>query len=285
MDNLPAPGVYEDIPFDEYLAWDAVSSHDCMTMLRSPEYYLHSKTKKSDPSQAMLFGSACHEVVLTPETASQHIAVKPDGMDRRTKIGKELFAEFEKRSHGKMIISGSDERHIHNIAEAISRHTIGAEYLERCHRREESCLTQHKATGLMVRGRPDAFCEDLVIDLKTTMDARPESFAKTVHNFGYYVQAFAYLYLLRRLGVIQSTARFCFLVVEKLPPYQVEVYELDPGDILRGGELYTLALQRISRCRSTNQYVSDSSILKTVELPDYARRAHDSRYSTDTTDS
>lgn len=282
MNNTPEPGVYPSVPMQSYLGWDAVSSHDCQLMLRSPEHYYHAKTKRDAPTQAMNFGTACHAWVLEGrEAAAAAIAVKPDDMDRRTKVGKERFAEFEKNAQGKAIISGTDARHIARIAGNISSHELASEYLDMCQSREHSCLARHATTGLALRGRPDAFCRELVIDLKTTQNASPEAFSKSIHTFGYHIQAFAYLYMLRQLGAIVSTARFAFIAVEKLPPYQVEVYELDAEDILRGGELYTYALQLISECKTHNRFTSDTTTRKTIGLPRYARQAHDSRYLTD----
>lgn len=282
MNNAPEPGIYPSVPMHSYLGWDAVSSHDCKLMLRSPEHYAHAKAKDVIRSQAMNFGTACHTWVLEgPEAAAATIAVKPDDIDRRTKVGKERFAEFEKSAGGKTIISGSDARHIARIKGNISNHELASEYLDLCDKREWSCLAKHNTTGLALRGRPDAFCQELVIDLKTTQDASPDAFSKSIQAFGYHIQAFAYLFMLRQLGAIVSTARFAFIAVEKLPPYQVEVYELDAEDIIRGGELYTYALQLISECKTHNRFTSDTTTRKTIGLPRYARQAHDSRYLTD----
>jgi hypothetical protein len=277
-----SPGIYPDAPFAEYLSWPAASSHDLITVLRSPRHYIYNRDHPSKPTAAMEFGTATHAWILTPETAADQVAVIPEDINRRTKLGKEAYEEWRKLHEGKTLVSGSDSRRIAGIAGAINKHSKAKEYLEEAEHREHSCVWTHQRTQMLCRGRPDAYGQDLVIDLKTTADAQPEAFSRAVHSYRYHLQAFAYLYGLRNLNVINATARFAFIVVERLPPYQVEVYELDPEDISRGGELYTLALQELRDCQENNSWDGDTTLTKTIGLPRWARDRHDNRYFSST---
>lgn len=67
-------------------------------------------------------------------------------------------------------------------------------------------------------------------DLKTTMDASPESLAKTVASYGYDLQAAHYLAVWK--AATGEDRRFRIIFVEKEAPYGVQVAELyrKPGD-------------------------------------------------------
>ena len=76
----------------------------------------------------------------------------------------------------------------------------------------------------------------IVVDLKTTRDASPAGFKKSVRMFRYDVQAAWYLD-----GVNKGFAKgeemfttFIFIAVEKEPPYGVAVYQLDEDDVQKG---------------------------------------------------
>ena len=95
-------------------------------------------------------------------------------------------------------------------------------------------------------------CGSLIVDLKTTMDASPDAFARTAANFNYPLQAAYYVDGLQAAGIASPDAvtSFVFLVVEKTPPYGVAVYTL-PEDAIepRSQPVPECALDLRGRCR------------------------------------
>ena len=70
-------------------------------------HYLEERSKVSEPTLAMAFGSAFHCRVLTPNLFNESYAVSPT-FDRRTKEGKKEYAEFVLANAGKTFIESED---------------------------------------------------------------------------------------------------------------------------------------------------------------------------------
>ncbi len=83
--------------------------------------------------------------------------------------------------------------------------------------------------GAPWKARPDCFTGDIVLDLKTTGDCRPDAFKHARERFGYDLQAVHYLDAVSQLT--GSTPRFAFLAVELSVPYAVRVHQLEAGEI------------------------------------------------------
>ncbi len=78
--------------------------------------------------------------------------------------------------------------------------------------------------GVRWKARPDCFTREIVVDLKTTGDCRPQAFKATRERFGYDLQAAHYVDAVARLT--GNKLRFAFVAVELGAPYSVWVHEL-----------------------------------------------------------
>ena len=82
------PGIYTDIPADDYHTTQALSKGGLVQFSRSPA---HFRAMTYDPSggdtPAQVIGSAFHARVLEPEVWLQEWVVMPSEIDRRTKDG------------------------------------------------------------------------------------------------------------------------------------------------------------------------------------------------------
>ncbi len=83
--------------------------------------------------------------------------------------------------------------------------------------------------GSKWKARPDCFTEEIVLDLKTTADCRPEAFARTRERLAYDLQAAHYVEAVLRLT--GRRPRFAFVAAELEPPYAVFVHELAGGEL------------------------------------------------------
>ena len=101
------------------------------------------------------------------------------------------------------------------------------------------------------------------MDLKTTTDASPKGFAKSVASFRYHVQAAHYL----AAGLFD---KFIFIAVEKEAPYAVACYELDADALTEGQRLRGRDLQRIANCRAMAAWPGYGDELQTISLPGWA---------------
>lgn len=184
---------------------------------QSPNHYLLYKSDKPD-SAAMAFGRAFHVYTLQPELFSQLVAVAPD-VDKRTKLGKEEYAQFEATAEGKEVITIGQYMTMQRMATAIYGHPIARQLMENTQReiREEKPIYGVQFAGIadvLERGRIYA------VDLKTAKNSSPEDFQKTAYNSDYHLQAAIYRHL---FGVVN----FYWIVVESDKPHNVSVFEQD----------------------------------------------------------
>jgi exodeoxyribonuclease VIII len=105
-----------------------------------------------------------------------------------------------------------------------------------------------------------------VVDLKTTTDASPAGFAKSVATFRYHVQASHYL------AGLHGAERFVFIAVEKTAPYAVAVYELDAAALAAGEQLRQRDIRVIADCQATKEWPGYGDDCQTLALPSWALR-------------
>ena len=78
----------------EYRKHPAISRSELFKITESPEKFKYSRENPEEPTPALVFGQLFHAMALQPETVWEQFAVMPN-IDRRTRAGKEAFAEFE----------------------------------------------------------------------------------------------------------------------------------------------------------------------------------------------
>jgi exodeoxyribonuclease VIII len=242
----PAPhGLEAGVPMEVYQSWEGISAHDLMLLSRSYAHYREAKLNPKEPTPAMRFGSAAHTWILEPEIAPDQIVVAPT-VDRRTKAGKEAWADFQAMSNGRTIISEEEAHHLSKMASAVASSTAAMDALGAAPWREHSC--RFKRHGVAGRCRPDAAGHGIIVDLKTTQDASPAEFRRTAATFRYHWQAAWYIDSLNPiLGSNPFVCEFVFVVVERQPPYSVGVYTLDDQalDAARQGIESALEVYRV----------------------------------------
>lgn len=248
-----------------YHALDAVGKSDLDKIARSP---LHWKKAEREETAAMRIGSAVHCAVLEPERFSTEYVVAP-AIDKRTKAGKEAWAEFEAANAGKTVLSLEDGAVCLQIQDAIRAHPTASSYL-RTGQPEVSALWQDREFAVRCRARYDWLTADsVVLDLKTTQDASPAAFARSCAQFRYHVQAAWY-----QESYLQATndllLGFIFIAVEKSAPYAVALYELDAEAVELGRRLARRDLARYANAREFDIWPGYAETVQPLSLPRWA---------------
>ena len=182
---------------------------------KSPNHFIHYKTRPQPDAAHFAFGRAVHGYVLERDQFEENFAVSPK-FDKRTKVGKEGFAEFSSQVGERQVIDESDLRTIQAINFAIDEHIPATDLLSNT---EREMHLHGDIDGVPFHGFGDAvnieagFC----LDLKTCRDSSPESFMRDAHNLDYHLQAAVYRAL---FGV----DRFYWIAVEKEAPFNVTVF-------------------------------------------------------------
>jgi hypothetical protein len=258
-----------------YHAHSAISKSHLDQIARSPLHYwaryLDPKRVVPEPTPAMRLGTAVHTLTLEPDTWESRYIVPPQ-VDRRTKEGKALWAEFEEQAAGRELISADDRAVVSRMAEAVWSHPAAAMLLNLPGEAETTHMWTDASTGLGCKCRPDWLTKDgsIVVDLKTTEDASPAGFRKSIGQWRYGVQAAWYNSGLEAATGIRPS-QFIFIAVEKKPPYAVAVYAADEEMIQLGMETAMRDLQRIAECRAAERWPGYSDQIEMISLPNWLR--------------
>jgi hypothetical protein len=216
----------------------------------------------SEPAPAMLLGSAVHAAVLEPDTL-----IKSPSFNLRTNQGKEDAAIFAKENAGKVIVDPDTYELVQGMREGVMRHPVARRIFDDG-LPEQSCFSE--LMGVPVRCRPDWYrpSAELVTDLKTTSDASPDQFARSIANFRYHVQDSFYRDVIQAAGY--AVRSFVFVAVEKTPPHLCAVYVLDPADVERGREAYRRNLETYLECQASGVWPGYPETIQVLHLPKWA---------------
>lgn len=98
-----------------------------------------------------------------------------------------------------------------------------------------------------------------------------DQISRTIHNFGYHVQAALYLDMWNALTG-ENRDSFIFLFQHEEEPHETAKVTLGPGAILQGREWYRNAVARWADCVTRDFWPSPWDDIVTVELPRWAQQ-------------
>jgi hypothetical protein len=241
-------GIYPDLPNQDYHKSDGVSRSTLVKLSRSIAHMEHALSQENEESTALIKGSALHDAILLPDAFNDGYAVAPE-VNKRTKDGKAEIAAFEAENANKIILSKEDMADVLAMRDSVLSHPIASQILTDG-KPEESFYWIDKNTGQLCKCRTDYRRNDaILVDIKTTRDASPKEFQRSIYNFDYHTQAAMYLDG-ASICTGQSYDTFIFICVENSAPFSVAVYELDDSAILRGYERYRELLETYANYRA-----------------------------------
>lgn len=264
------PGIYYNIPFNEYVKIEAMNN----TVLKifSEKTPMHAKyymDNGREETAALAFGKALHYRLLEPELFASSY-VKSPKFDRRTKQGKADAEAFEVANQGKESLVEDEWNEIQTIASQIENNLNSRLIKEG--KPEVVIIWKDSETGLLCKARLDYLhLRPLVIvDVKSTQDASPEAFARSILNYGYHQQAAFYADGTQELTGDETP--FVFFAIEKTPPYGVAAYEVRPETIAAGRMAYRKALNLYAECLKSGRWEGYPQTVKMIGLPDWYLR-------------
>jgi hypothetical protein len=266
-DKSAPMGEVRDMPAEQYHAVAAVSNSALGDIKRSPWHYANRVQR--EPTPAMAAGTLAHCAILEPATLAQRYAVRPAGMDGRTKEGK-AWAEA---NAGRDIITAEQ----HATAEAQRAAVLAVPELAALLSSgyaETSVFWFDDVTGIYCKARPDwahtlADGRVILLDLKTTADESPAGFARSVANFGYHRQDAHYSDGFTRATGIEVAA-FVFAAVSATPPHLAVPYMLDDSAKAAGRAQRDELLARYAACLQANEWPAYGSGVQVLALPAWA---------------
>jgi exodeoxyribonuclease VIII len=265
---------------EQYHSNDAISHSKLELFRRRPISYYRRFVGKTlarpEATEAFRIGSAAHCAVLEPDTFYARYAMRPEGIDRRTKDGKAAFAQFEAENAGKVVIGSDELGDVREMAAAVAHHPLASQLLA-AGKPELTWRVEPKGS-LALQCRTDWFnptgCElsgwrPYVADLKTVESLDSDAFRnfeRACFSFGYHRQAGFYLPLITEIlgGPVFD---FFFVAVEKVEPFGVAVYRLSDAAIARGQDETITDLVRLQSCIASNVWPNLDPALREIGLP------------------
>ncbi len=275
----PVAGVY-DIPDHLYHA-DPLRAYGTESLSATSGRYLlapstpaHYRWKVDHPparTAAMIFGSAVHALALGTADLAEF-----EGRSWSSKAGVAFLAEHP--DHGSVLpILAHEATAAKAMAHALLTHPVAKLGLTGG-TPEQAMFAPHPAS-IWRRCKVDYLAPAaggrlILTDIKTTDNAAPSKFGKSVGDYGYHIQASACGWLARRLGLARDTTMI-FATVEKNPPYLVAVHEIDTADLRRADALNEAASQMFARCLETGTWPGYAPKVHRVTVPVYTARVEE----------
>lgn len=291
--------------YEQYEAAEGVSKHGLDALAISPlhhwAYYRNPERGKQKETPAKVLGNAIHVSILEPERFEKEYVREPDKknhpkvldtLDDYKKACKQLdlpvtgtkdklknillgtgylknefWDDLYKEIVGnRKVLSESDWRVVLAITSRVRKHPSASELLK-VGKAEQSIFWVDKETGVQCKGRIDWLTNDnMILDLKSTTDASPEGFQRSISKYRYYVQAAIYTDAISELhGFVPP---FVFGAWEKHPPYASALYYAAPEMLEAGRQEYKRLLKIYAKCLESDVWNGYSQNIEPISLPD-----------------
>ena len=199
-----------------------LSSTNIRTFKKNRKQFEYSLTHDLvKQTKAMADGTAVHAFFLERDKFDTDFVIKPADMRLNTKAGKEWAQEHQ----SKIIIDSELGNNLYEMEKSFM--DSPAKLIYDIKGQTELSYFWDDLGTIKGKCRPDWITNDgeVVVDLKTTTDASPKGFQKSIENWGYHLQLGWYIRGLRKLGL--PAKQFIFIAIEKTPPFCVGVYRAD----------------------------------------------------------
>ena len=264
----PNPGIYPGVPFDEYAEWGCVNNSFLWTMkTKSAAHAMYRKQNPKPPTPALRYGHVLHTLALEPKAFKERYSVCPP-CDKRTKAGKAIYEKWAAGKNGKEEVKSSDYESMLILDKAMRSQRIHR-FIEQGD--SEVCIVwEDKKTGLLCKARIDYAhrSQCIIIDLKSTIDATKEMFARSIWNYGYYQQAAFYCDGWKTLT--GDLPAYVFLTYEKNQPHLIAARELAAKDIIAGRLSYRAELKKYAKYQREDYWPGFSDKVEMISMPDWA---------------
>lgn len=288
MDRPPASGAIVDEPASTYYARSLdTANHTGMAIInrRSAAHFKHWVENPQDDAEtaAFAFGKAFHCATLEPDVFDRTYVVLPKGApamptsrqwnaknpSAESRLAMVWWTRFNEANAGRTILSLDDYDRCRRMAESIRNHSDAVAGLLVAGRREVTFRWVDDESGMKCKARADQYeSGEFMLDLKKTIDASPDGFARSITRYLYDQQAAHYCDGARACD--KPVPQYVILACEDAPPFVCQPYFLDPMAEERGWNLRRRALRIQAECLRTGRWPGYSTTFEQISLPTYA---------------
>lgn len=293
------PGIYPDLPNEDYHSGPGVSSTTLKKMKKSAAHCRVHMLANHKATRALMIGQAVHEAVLEPALFSDHYYVAPSiedypsalvsladyqavakRLDLKTTGTKAALKSAIKEVapdtpfwddlsapvEGKELLPPADWKVCQGIQAAIHNN-------ERAHRMlsggvaETSLFWHDDWTNELCKARFDYYRQDIgiIADLKTCEDATYREAQRAIIKYQYHVSAAMYLEAARHNGL--PAKGFAWVFVEKHAPYEIGLYVASQAMLDSGYQTYRRYLDTYSECCESGIWPGYTNTFCEIDLP------------------
>jgi hypothetical protein len=234
-------GQYPNMSHSEYHSFEEyLSATSLKKFIRSNYSMAHMKTlKDSAASRALVIGSALHVDVLEPWEKAVHFS------EFKTAASKGFKAQADALPDDHYLLTATEAVNHEGMKQSLRDHDYACKILSNCDAvRECAVFSQYKGQGIKTKFDLYDPADRILWDIKTSRSAHVNHFTDDLFALKYDVQLAMYAMILTNEGLPVEKAGF--IVVEKEPPWAVNVIILKPEVILRAQEVVRDALDKIA---------------------------------------
>ena len=212
-------------------------------------------------TKAMADGTAVHAFFLERDNFDTDFVIKPADMRLNTKAGKEWALEHQ----SKIIIDSELGNNLYEMEKSFM--DSPAKLIYDIKGQTELSYFWDDLGTIKGKCRPDWISDDgeIVVDVKTTTDASPRGFQKSISTWGYHLQLGWYLRGLRKLGL--PAEQFIFIAIEKTAPFCVGVYRADQEMINYAMKELDQLMPEIQTAMVSNEFPDYTPEITSIGLP------------------
>jgi hypothetical protein len=292
------PGIYPDVPYNDYAAWEAANHSKLVGFKATPAHARELFLYERPPTPAKEFGWLGHLAILEPKRLWQEACVRPTG-DGRKKEFKPILDAFKEKlkpggEHaGKKVVTEEERDDLQGMAASVLAHETAREYLVGPGQNELSICWTDKETGELCKARLDRLAVAskmpgavgglleqppgsqfaLILDLKT--HAKPAStreFERSIFNFDYASAAAMYTEGLNTAAPAEELRPFVWVVVETARPYLVRLFTPSADLLQWGHDRWHGWLRQYAECKKQNVWPGWDPGVEEANLPPWAAK-------------
>lgn len=280
------PGIYYEIPFEEYLRIPAASKSGLICFDKSPAHYYWDNIREdrdaTEKSLALRLGTGIHTAILEmAKFYDRYVVIPEDAPKRPTKAQIEaakpsaktlsqiaFWETFDSHAAGREQITTEQHDQIMQIARCVRTHPATGALLE-SGSPEVTLIWEDPIYSVLCKARLDWFSPgQAVIDFKSCEDASPRAFGRDAWNYSYHVQQAFYLD-----GVEALTGEvlpFFFQAIEKKGPWGTAIYQGTQGHYDIGRMTYRRQIKQYAEALAAQKWPSYSEEITDLWMPDWA---------------
>jgi hypothetical protein len=222
-----------------YSDFDFVTNSQLGLIKKSPATYdfFRNNPNLRPETKALNFGRAFHMCMLEPDKFDNRVVKEPEGINKRTKAGKEEYSQFLQENKDNTVLSSGEYKSLMGMRNRLFSAHECMEYLSGGES-EVVSVWKDEDTDMLCKCKADYFIKDkkILVDIKTTQDAGFYGFRGSAYKYGYDRQSAFY-------GDGFKAEEFVFIVIEKTAPYNIGFYQTSEEFREEGRQKYKELLQ------------------------------------------